>query len=116
MNGIIKDDIEDRSQHPEKLSETCSNLWHRMLFSLKEKLPLDRPEDFNQLGKLSMPKGYMGLIYADGNDMGKILGKAEFSSEVETFSNVVDNNGFMKPYKKQSVNIFSLKWTTYTFV
>ena len=91
MNGIIKDDIEDRSQHPEKLSETCSNLWHRMLFSLKEKLPLDRPEDFNQLGKLSMPKGYMGLIYADGNDMGKILEKLNSLQEVKTFSNVVDN-------------------------
>ena len=91
MNLIIKDDIEELSQHPEKLSETHSNLWHRMLFSLKEKLPLDSPEDFDQLGKLSTPKGYMGLIYADGNDMGKILEKINSLQELKTFSNVIDN-------------------------
>ena len=72
-------------------------LWHRLLRELAV-TPIDypmtgknRPEDFNDLGEMSEPKNYMGLIYADGDSMGKVLEKLNNLDEVKKFSEVVDN-------------------------
>ncbi len=52
----------------------------------------DEPEDFEQLGGLATPIGYMGFIYADGNCIGKRLeglgdrtAYAEFSENLRTW-------------------------------
>lgn len=50
-----------------------------------------RPEDFEAIGKLSEPKNYMGLIYADGNNMGKQLEGLQTDDQISDFSVIVDN-------------------------
>ena len=70
-------------------------LWHRLLGNLAREgyyiTGKDRPEDFNNLGDMSEPKNYMGLIYADGDSMGKALESLQNLTEVKKFSEVVDN-------------------------
>lgn len=51
----------------------------------------DEPQDFEQLGALATPAGYLGFIYADGNCIGKQLEQlptraayAEFSSQLRS--------------------------------
>ena len=72
-------------------------LWHRLLRELAVtpiSYPMtgkNRPEDFNDLGDMSEPRNYMGLIYADGDSMGKALEDLKNLDEVKKFSEVVDN-------------------------
>ena len=70
-------------------------LWHRLLRDLKESdyqiADKSRPEDFNNLGEMSNPTNYMGLIYADGDSMGKVLESLDNLEEVKQFSEVVDS-------------------------
>ena len=71
-------------------------LWHRLLYELAVApvcYPMagkERPEDFGDLGEMSDPKNYMGLIYADGDSMGKVLEQLDNLDEVKKFSEVVD--------------------------
>lgn len=46
----------------------------------------DVPDDFEQLGALSEPGGYMGFIYADGNSIGKQLEQLSARADYATFS------------------------------
>ena len=93
-NNKIQEDIEAviTGEAEEYLKH---KLWHRVLLDLgREGYPMtgkNRPEDFNDLGDMSEPKNYMGLIYADGDSMGKILESLNNFSEVKNFSEVVDN-------------------------
>lgn len=70
-------------------------LWHRLLRDLKAEgykmTKKNRPEDFDDLGEMSNPKNYMGLIYADGDSMGKALEELNNLDEVKQFSEVVDD-------------------------
>ena len=70
-------------------------LWLRLLRKLAEAgyqmTGKDRPEDFGDLGDMSEPKNYMGLIYADGDGMGKVLESLANLEEVRQFSEIVDN-------------------------
>lgn len=70
-------------------------LWHRLLGNLaREGYPMtgkDRPQDFNDLGEMSEPANYMGLIYADGDSMGKVLERLSDLDAVKKFSQVVDD-------------------------
>ncbi len=87
----------------ELLCGSCKNkrdkvehkLWHRLLHDLKAKgyemTGKNRPEDFNDLGEMSEPKNYMGLIYADGDSMGKELESLDNLAKVKQFSKVVDD-------------------------
>ena len=69
-------------------------LWHRLLGKLAQygypMIGKNRPEDFDDLGEMSEPKNYMGLIYADGDSMGKVLESLENLDKVKKFSKVVD--------------------------
>lgn len=69
-------------------------LWHRLLGKLKKAgycmAGKDRPEDFGDIGDMSRPGNYMGLIYADGDGMGKTLESLANLKEVKEFSEVVD--------------------------
>ena len=86
----IKDFIRGRSEE-----NASHNLWHRLLSSLaKEGYEItgkDRPEVFNDLGKMSKPENYMALIYADGDSMGRELENLQNLDEVKQFSEVVDD-------------------------
>ena len=83
---IISGEINEYVEH---------KLWHRLLRDLKgedyELTGKNRPEDFNSLGEMSNPRNYMGLIYADGDSMGKELEQLGNLDEVKQFSQAVDN-------------------------
>ncbi len=93
----IAEKISDLMKHPGKLKpeddEDVQELWPRLLSTLKDTLQgrhLERPQDTNQLGDLSLPRNYIGLIYADGNDMGKQLEEMNSLAELQKFSKAVD--------------------------
>jgi len=86
----IKDEIE--ALILEKKTPEKHKLWDRLLSGYHTKG--HRPEDFNQLGSLSSPTGYIGLLYADGDGMGKKLEKLNSQEELKTFSQVADNGIF----------------------
>lgn len=70
-------------------------IWDRLLPELMKNKDYDtedkeRPESFNQIGDLSSPSGYMGLIYADGDSMGDKLEQLQSKEEVKEFSETVD--------------------------
>jgi hypothetical protein len=75
-------------------------LWQRLSSLLKERkyggYPeqqyLDRPNDFNELGELSTPSGYTGLIVADGDEMGQTLDQFRSLKEFSDFATIVDQS------------------------
>lgn len=48
------------------------------------------PEDFSELGEHSSPRGYIGLIYADGNAMGREAEQQPTLADLERFAHGVD--------------------------
>ncbi len=93
-NSEIKKDI-DGVTSGEAEEDIDYKLWYRLLGELArsgyEMTGKSRPEDFDDLGEMSIPKNYMGLIYADGDNMGKALEQCENLNEVKKFSKVVDD-------------------------
>jgi hypothetical protein len=73
-----------------------SALWGRLIRDLTALgYPLtnrSRPEDFNELGSVSKPSGYMGLIYADGDGMGSEIERISSIDELRRFSRAVDRS------------------------
>jgi len=75
-------------------------LWQRLSSMLKERnyggyparQHLDRPSDFNILGDLSTPSGYIGLIVADGDGMGQEIEQFTSLEEYRKFAKVVDES------------------------
>jgi len=71
-----------------------NRLWHRLVSELQQAnysfKGLSRPEDFDALGKQSSPKDYLGLIYADGDDMGRNLEGIPSLKEMRRFARAVD--------------------------
>lgn len=73
--------------------------WNRILHYLKEAdydflgnaVELDRPNDFNEFAPLSATKEYLGLIYADANNMGVESGKQRTLQELQVFAKEVDD-------------------------
>ena len=92
---LIQKEIEDIINAKTEYLEY--KLWHRLLYELAvasvdyPMIGKNRPEDFGDLGDMSDPKNYMGLIYADGDSMGKALEELNNLNEVKKFSEVVDN-------------------------
>jgi hypothetical protein len=72
------------------------DLWKRILWFLdREKYDLtrsrvDRPEDFNEFRLFAEAKEYIGLIYADANNMGKIIDTLESPEKRKIFALEVD--------------------------
>ena len=46
----------------------------------------DRPQDLNEIGLASQPQGYVGVIYADGNNMGALLEHLRTPHSYKTFA------------------------------
>ena len=71
-------------------------LWGRLIRDLTSlNYPFagyNRPEDFNELGNVSSPSGYMGLIYADGDSMGREIERITTIDELRRFSEAVDTS------------------------
>ena len=93
-NNEIRSDIEAVISGKTKKNVEYK-LWYRLLHDLKETgykiANKSRPEDFNNLGEMSNPKNYMGLIYADGDSMGKELDHLDHLDKVKQFSERVDS-------------------------
>lgn len=76
--------------------ENRHDVWERLLPELMESpeydaISKDRPEDFSTIGELSSPKGYMGLIYADGDSMGDKLERLNSIDKIKEFSETIDD-------------------------
>ena len=72
-----------------------SDLWERLIRQLKQReypaAGYKRPEDFGALGDLSSPQNYMGIIYADGDGMGRIIETLTTLDEYKRFAEAVDD-------------------------
>lgn len=70
----------------------CKSCWTKRQYFAKHVKPEkpNRPQDINVLGELSKPRNYVGLIYADGNNMGTFLDALDSLEEVQQFSDVID--------------------------
>lgn len=72
-----------------------SGLWGRLIQQLRQQeYPVSgykRPEDFGALGKLSSPQNYMGIIYADGDGMGRTIETLKTLDEYKKFAEAVDD-------------------------
>ncbi len=80
-------------------------LWERILQTLSKKdasgtstyrltANTIRPPDFNAFRDLKAGKGYLGLIYADANSMGKAIEAQETLKKVQQFAKEVDTAVF----------------------
>jgi hypothetical protein len=73
-----------------------ADLWDRILWFLnQEKYDLtrsgvNRPEDFNEFRQFAEAKEYIGLIYADANNMGKIIDDLGTLGKREIFAYEID--------------------------
>lgn len=78
---------------------TPTYLWDRILSCLKAadySLPsdmtvLNRPNDFNEFGLFARSKEYLGLIYADANNMGRLMEELPTLIAIRAFADNVDN-------------------------
>jgi hypothetical protein len=80
-------------------------LWERILRALVEPDPdgalpyrlsgkIERPRDFQAFRELTAGKSYLGLIYADANNMGKAIEKKETLKDVQDFAVKIDQAVF----------------------
>lgn len=73
----------------EKRRQPSPGLWERLLESGLPEGHL--PNDFSSLGDRSKPRGYIGLLYADGNGIGREIEKQETLSALGAFARGVDD-------------------------
>lgn len=92
----VKNDIGEWAYAPAPKPANPNRLWGKLLQNLRQQnihlLGRDRPEDFDQIGEQSRPKGYMGLIYADGDGMGKIIEGITSDEEMTRFADAVNDS------------------------
>ena len=96
----IKDEIPEVATGEIKPNQ--NRLWHRLIDDLKKQDNFFdrwfrkmgdseiRPKDLDILGEQSSPSGYLGFIYADGDDMGRHLEQIPSLNKMEQFSKGVD--------------------------
>ncbi|MCL4298478.1 MAG: hypothetical protein KJ077_22265 [Anaerolineae bacterium] len=76
-----------------------TGLWANLIPTLDQKKyeinGYDRPDDFEELASLSSPNNYIGLIYADGDTMGKALEQLETEDNFKEFSEAVDHSIYL---------------------
>lgn len=71
-------------------------LWDRILKLLQEEgydlsdPDVSRPNDFNEFRQFAQSKEYIGLIYADANNMGKTIEKLKTLEDRQAFANEID--------------------------
>ncbi len=69
-------------------------IWERIIDQLpatyKLRIGTNRPSDFNKLQGLSGGKDYLGLIYADANNMGAVMDELDTLEKREAVADLVD--------------------------
>jgi len=95
-DGHLKEEIEQLTMPQANPNPDSLRLWGRLIAQLKQNgYPIQnyrRPDDFNDLGDTSHPRGYMALIYADGDGMGKHIDKIDGLDKMKRFSAAVDQS------------------------
>jgi CRISPR-associated protein Cmr2 len=84
-----------RLKRQESLKSPHGSLWSGWIEHLD--LPLEighelRPTDAETIGACSRRNGYVGLVYADGNAMGRLVQNLSGPNECRAFSELVDGN------------------------
>lgn len=80
-----------------KRADRHSYIWGKIIGLLpppeEYKIPpkTERPSDFNELRGIAGGKDYLGLIYADGNNMGKIMGGLQNLTERHETAKAIDD-------------------------
>ncbi|MBN2533488.1 MAG: hypothetical protein JXB88_11375 [Spirochaetales bacterium] len=90
-NRQIKNEIKQAIKNNENTGQT---LWSRLNLNLMEAgypdiADLKFPDDFGKIADYD-PGGYIAMIYADGNNMGKIVNGIKDRKDMEFFSHKVD--------------------------
>lgn len=92
----LKDEIKRLTKPDANLDPESSRLWERLIGRLaSSEYPTagyGRPEDFHSLGAVSHPRGYMGLIYADGDGMGREIDEITGLEELNRFADGIDHS------------------------
>jgi hypothetical protein len=91
----VKSAISRWLDEPQLTSQPSDPLWRRLLASLRTagyplSPALSRPEEFDTLATASQPEGYLGLIYADGDGIGRELEQLGTLKEIGQFARAVD--------------------------
>jgi hypothetical protein len=99
---------------PEPLAEK-KYLWDHLIAQLRKigyEIPdgTERPDDFNVFQDFAGVKGYLGLIYADGNGMGKRVRQQRTLTKLKRFAETVDDSVFeaMASAVKQHLPVVTL--------
>ena len=96
-----------------------SGLWGRLIQQLEQQeYPVTgyrRPEDFGALGDLSSPQNYMGIIYADGDGMGRIIETLKTLDKYKQFAEAVDDAIYQSVSDAISVHLQPDKGSTWPF-
>jgi hypothetical protein len=94
---VVKEEIHrivKRAINKEDIKE--AHLWHHLIPELHSHEyaidGYDRPDDFEALAKMSTPSNYIGLIYADGDAMGKELEELKSETDFKKFSESIDGS------------------------
>src|SRR5579885_93463 len=92
----IEDIIDERINTGHvKNARQHSHIWWKIIEGLPGTyyIPPDteRPADFNELRNIAGGKDYLGLIYADGNNMGQITSGARNLEEKKRIADTIDN-------------------------
>jgi hypothetical protein len=95
-NEKVQNEIERWTTEGAQPDPDSPRLWERLIARLKaQDYPVagyERPGDFGTLGHLSSPRGYMGLIYADGDGMGHEIEQITDLETLRRFANAVDSS------------------------
>lgn len=87
--------IDERNTEQVKHADRHSYIWGKIIsgLPLEYQIPpnTERPSDFNELRNIAGGKDYLGLIYADGNNMGKIMGGLQNLAERQKTAETIDN-------------------------
>lgn len=67
--------------------EDRSALWQS--YYQKEEVPVSPPEDLDDIAEASQPEGFIGVVYADGNNMGALLQELKTPRDYQEFAEVV---------------------------
>jgi len=84
----------NRQNIPEPLWESILNRLGQLDYKLRPWPDLrsaDRPPDFNAFSLLKGTKNYLGLIYADANNMGRAIQECRSLPQLEQFATRIDN-------------------------
>ena len=61
----------------------------RQSYYQKEEVPVSPPEDLDDIAEASQPEGFIGVVYADGNNMGSLLQELKTPRDYQEFAGVV---------------------------